>query len=313
MQVRLGLFSPLVQNAANAVILAGITASRIGFSKKPLKSEKKFDAGYGHVATTTAADHIAQRMILRFLSRRSHQARFLTEEKAEKMDAKIVQGVITAKDFHTIAQGVVYGIDPIDGTSMFKNRLWEWSSSVGVMVDGQHIGGAIFAPMLRGGILLVGERGKGVMMFENSGKVKSRPVVPFNQKPKDSVVYIGPDIFFLNKFAPFMSEIGPQLRTMNCTGSCAVGLAYVAAGRIDALIQPAQKAWDWFAGYPLVEGVGGKMQCYHYRDGAIVPLNAPDIASYDPSCPNMAFIAGVPSLVDFLFETLKKTYQVSAA
>jgi len=58
----------------------------------------------------------------------------------------------------------------------------------------------------------------------------------------------------------------------------------------------------------LVLEAGGKVKFYHYRDGAIIPLDAPDLLSYSPSGLHTAFIAGRPDMVDWLFELLKRNW-----
>lgn len=297
-------FSPAVYDAAVVVVDAAERLLSIAPEETSAKLEKP-DPNVGHHAIVTKADMGIQGAIISTLKADFPEAHFITEEKAEGF-ADII---LSDQDLQALEDGggLVFGIDPLDGTSMFQNQLWETAVSIGVMENGAHVGGAISAPYVRGGISVIGERGRGVFINEGGNAYWSRVAV--RDRPlKQSVVFIGPDIFFMDQFNRFVNEFSRQVRTTSCMGSCALGLAMVAAGRVDALVQPVQCPWDWFAGYPLVEEVGGRVQFYHYREGAIVALSKPDLPSYSPTGRNTAFIAGAPAVVDWLFQTLQEKY-----
>lgn len=272
--------------------------------------EEKGDENVGHHAIVTKTDIAAQDFILHHLSKKFPSAKFITEEKAGGFGRVI----ITDRDLASAQNGLVFGVDPVDGTSQVNKKLYEYSVSIGAMIDGRHIGGAIYAPDVRGG-LLVFDRGSGTRVLERNDITSQKTSVAKNGIKK-SVVLVGVDLFILPQFNRFLYEFSPQVCTTNSIGSCALGLALVAAGRVDALVQPVQCPWDWFAGYPLVEKSGGKVQFYYYGDGknqrranGIVPLEKPDLLSYSSEKRNTAFIAGNTELVDWLFETLRRTWQ----
>ena len=298
------VFSPAIKSAG---ILAEDAAEMLrGIIPDETSVElEKPDPNVGHHAIVTKADDGIQSFILQTLVENFPGARFIAEEKA----GGIAQVISRDEDLGVLQDGgFVFGIDPLDGTSMFQNQLWESSVSIGVMENGMHVGGGISAPYVRGGISVVGERGKGVFLSEGPTGGWSR-VSNIQDRPlKQAVVFIGPDIFFMDQFNRFVNEFSRRVRTTSCIGSGALGLAMVAAGRVDALIQPVQCPWDWFAGYPLVEEAGGKVQFYHYREGKIEALPKPDLPSYSPTGRNTAFIAGSPAIVDFLFDSLAKPF-----
>lgn len=250
----------------------------------------------GHHAIVTKNDQQAQKTILNTLSSKFPKANFLTEEKATGGN------IINTENYKEILnKELVFGIDPLDGTSQYKNNLYEWSVSIGIMKNGEHVGGAITAPAVLNGISIVGEKYNGAWLKLNNQWKKA---AVRKETIKNSVIYVGPDIFWMKQYNDFINKISKEARTTNCVGSCALGLALVACGRIDALIQPVQCPWDYFAGYPLVETAGGKFQFYNYRDGIPIPMLKPDLESYNPTARNTAFIAGNPSTVNWLFETL---------
>jgi myo-inositol-1(or 4)-monophosphatase len=297
-------FSKEVQTAAEIARVVGDRIEVLGRNLQKLKVTTKFDVGYSHSASSTSADALSQMLILRGLRIKFPNAHILTEEKPGSEDHR--SNLITLDRLDKMMTGTTFGVDPIDGTSEFKNGLYEWALSIGVMQDGVHTGGAIYAPAIRGSVLVAGERGRGVFLSE-AGK-KLRKVRVSSRTAKEVVIYIGCDFHWLEGFNAFGKSFAKVVNRTKSTGSCAVGLAMVFAGKVDVSIPTVQKPWDWFAGYPLVEEAGGKFQFYHYREGKIEPLAKPDLAGYTPDRPNLAFIAGNPKLVDWLFELLLTNY-----
>lgn len=200
----------------------------------------------------------------------------------------------------------VFVVDPLDGTSFRKRQLPGWSVSIGVVSQGKHVGGAIYAPETARGLLLTGSESEVVRCEEPPGSESTTPRILARAK-KESIVFIGLDLHFIEQFSQFISVFSKQVQTVSST-SCALGLAYLCTGRIDAFVQPVQSVWDWAAGYPLVLQAGGKFQFYHYRNGFPEPMDQPDLPSYSPTVRNTAFIAGNPDVVDWLFETLCRNW-----
>jgi myo-inositol-1(or 4)-monophosphatase len=289
-----------VESAVHAAFLAG---GAITEELTQEEGEEKDDKNVGHHAIVTAADLRSQEIILDRLTTDWPYARFITEEKAATRHRDVVLSDQNLDELGKLE--LVYGVDSLDGTSQFNNQLYEWSISVGVMRRGTHVGGAIYAPMVRGGLLVVGEPGR-VSSAEDGGAWEATRV--WKSEVKKSVIYVGPDLFFLPQFKDFLYAFSPQVRTTIGVGSCALGMALVAAGRVDALVEPVQCPWDWFAGYPLVEAAGGKVLFYHYRKGYPTVMERPDPPSYSTVHRNTAFIAGNPAIVDWLWELLQEKW-----
>ena len=53
-------------------------------------------------------------------------------------------------------------------------------------------------------------------------------------------------------------NVMPHVQTVQRTGSAALNLAYVAAGRMDAFWSGSLKPWDMAAGILLVQEAGGR-------------------------------------------------------
>lgn len=267
---------------------------------------EKGDVNVGHHAIVTETDVYAQQIALELLAQDDSEAMFLTEEKW-KGDPQIASRILDSANYTTIQDFErVKIIDPLDGSSFWSRRLPGWSVSIGGMEHGEHTRGVIYAPEECGGLLVRGGANLGVRVRQEYG-TRNFDGAMNHRKIKKSTVFCGLDIAFLPQYKNFVAAFAPQVQTTSST-TCALALAYVAAGRVDALVQPVQAPWDWAAGYPLVLAAGGKFQFYHYRQGHIVPLHEPDIASYDPVKRNTAFIAGRPDIVDWLFTLLQETW-----
>ena len=55
-----------------------------------------------------------------------------------------------------------------------------------------------------------------------------------------------------------MSQSEMRARKMRMMGSAALGMAYVATGRLDAYVESRISLWDIAAGQLLLEAAGGK-------------------------------------------------------
>ena len=283
-----------VVGARDAIMSAKQSTQGMGLTKD--------DANVGHHAIVTAGDLASELYILGELSSAHKNVRFLTEEGGLDLLRTIIFG---QSDYTEIANHpLVFGIDPIDGTSQFERDLYEWCISIGVMRNGVHVGGAIYAPEVNRGVLVAGERSTGTFVSRGTQADVVRCSV-IDRPSRDRLVAFGPDIFFMPAFSRFVIETSKKVRTTNGTGSCPLGLALVATGQLDALVQPVQSPWDWFAGWPIVEAAGGKMIFYHYKDGVPVRIETIGPDAYSPTKRNVAFIAGGPECAEELFEDLQ--------
>jgi fructose-1,6-bisphosphatase/inositol monophosphatase family enzyme len=101
-----------------------------------------------------------------------------------------------------------------------------------------------------------------------------------------------------------VQQLADRARTVNVTGSCALGLGLVAAGRVDLLVQPPQWPWDWAAGTLLVEEAGGMVQFYEYDQSGSRFVNELVPAHFSPDRRALGLVAGDPGLVKIACELL---------
>ena len=267
-----------------------------------ISCQEKEDINVGHHSVVTNADIFSQNLIINELQDLLPDNYFITEEKSEEK-----YRLIKENNLSQVKTSNITIVDPLDGTSQWVNGLYEWSISIGTMKAGNHVYGTIVAPKVLGGLGVYGGRGIGVISQVGREEMKVPKLTNYKELSK-SVVYIGPDIFFLPQYSNFVQSFSAKVRSTSSVGSCALGLALVSIGRVDAIVQPVQSCWDWAGGYPLIEEVHGKMLFYHYRNGKPVRLKSPDIESYHPSLRQTAFIAGKENIVEYLWDLLQQKW-----
>lgn len=257
-----------------------------------------------HHSITTHADRVVQNMLLAKLLKYFPEAYFITEEKTENENLR--HRILTAENYLSHLNGQVFGIDPLDGTSQHYSGLYEWSVSAGLKEKGVHTMGIVFAPAILGGVLVAAESNR--VLYSEAGSPFKTAHIKAKQDLQDAMIYLGIDIPRFREFNSFVNSLSEEARTTKTAGSCALGLALVAIGRVDVLIQPPQRVWDWFGGCTLVEMAGGKMLYYRIENGKIIPVESPEPTDYNPASKNLGVIAGVPSLVDIVTDQLVRQY-----
>ena len=148
--------------------------------------------------------------------------------------------------------GVVWIIDPIDGTINFVNQKRNFAISVGIFVDGVGEMGIVYDVMA--GNLFTAKRGEGA--YKNDQKLS----------PLKEELNLGESILGLNHNwlceNPVVDEIEIQqlvkrVRGTRAYGSAALKLAFLAEGIIDSYITMNLAPWDIAGGMVLVSEVGG--------------------------------------------------------
>ncbi len=194
----------------------------------------------------TDTDPAAQAEALAVIRERHPDHHILAEEMPEgKPDQNGVWSIPSS--------GVVWMVDPLDGTTNFTVGLPLVCTSVGVAVDGQPVAGAIYDP-LRGELFLAAH-GLGATL-------NGRPIGPLSPVPLGEAV-VGVDW----SHAPSTREqmigatvaLARQCRTIRAIGSAALALAYSACGRVQLYYNFGIQPWDVAAGAVLIREVGGDL------------------------------------------------------
>ncbi|MET0327401.1 MAG: inositol monophosphatase family protein [Luteimonas sp.] len=151
-------------------------------------------------------------------------------------------------------------IDPLDGTSNYLRGFPHWCVSIALVEGGEPLHGVIFDPLRNE--LFTATRGAGAQLNERRIRVSER------RELAGAILGTG--------FAPReRKRIGPRLRAIEAllesaedvrrTGSAALDLAYVAAGRSDGYFEAGVHPWDIAAGVLLVREAGGRISDFKGR------------------------------------------------
>lgn len=156
--------------------------------------------------------------------------------------------------------GATWIIDPIDGTANFARGLPFWCISVGLMVGSEIEIGLIYDPVTNE--LFSARRGAGSLCDGQAIRV-SEVVSPERARINLGFTFRRKPEFFLTAIERMVANKCDWSRL----GSAALGLAYVASGRLDGFWAPFVNAWDVAAGICLVKEAGGVVSDFLADDG----------------------------------------------
>ncbi len=183
------------------------------------------------------ADLRAEKIIHEELARARPGYGFLMEE----------QGAVKGAD--TTHRWIV---DPLDGTTNFLHGIPLFCISIALEREGELVAGLVYNPVMDE--MFMAERGKGAFLNDRRIRVAAR------RKLDDAVAVTGIPHRGKPDHGRFLAECGRVMQHMagvRRSGSAALDLAWVAAGRFDAYWERRLNAWDIAAGIMLVREAGG--------------------------------------------------------
>ena len=144
-------------------------------------------------------------------------------------------------------------VDPIDGTVNFFYGIPHFCVSIALRVAGQIVVGVIHDPMV--GETWTVEQGGPALL--NGQPIQASQRDTFEQ----AILFVGcgKDEDALRTGIQRFHKASLRARKMRLMGSAALGMAYIASGRLDAYIESRISLWDIAAGQLLVETAGGKV------------------------------------------------------
>ncbi len=193
---------------------------------------------------------------------------------AEAFPEDAFLGEETGRTDHAPEQGI-WVVDPIDGTQPFICGLTSWCVSIAFVRGGVVQFGMVYAPAR--GELFAGGAGHAATLNgkpirgNNAASVKDG-LIGAGYSPKS-----GPDQF-LPAFERFLRAGGMFYRD----GSGALGLCYVAAGRLIGFFEPVIKSWDCLGAVAVVQAAGLKTNDFLAGDGLFTgnPIIAGNVAVF---------------------------------
>lgn len=162
-------------------------------------------------------------------------------------------------------------VDPLDGTTNYAHGLPIYCVSIGLEVSGTLTVGVLYDPSRDE--CFVAERGRGATLNGAPLRVSVTPTLGESllgtSYPNDLRAASR------NNLAEHAALI-QRCRSVRSLGSAALGLASVAAGRLDGYWEQRLGAWDVAAGALLIREAGGTVTAVH---GGPLDLEAPTIAA----------------------------------
>jgi myo-inositol-1(or 4)-monophosphatase len=222
--------SPLLNVMMRAIATASRSLVRDFGEVEHLQVSKKGPGDF-----VSAADHRAEKILREELEKSRPDYSFVMEESGE----------ISGKD-----KNHTWIIDPLDGTNNFLHGLPHFATTVALQ-KGKEIVAAVTYDPLRDEMFYA-EKGFGAFMNQRRLRVSER------RSLSDSLLATG---------RPYQAKGAIPLATLQAissvvpcirqTGSAALDLAYVAAGRLDGAWAHNLARWDIAAGVLIVREAGG--------------------------------------------------------
>jgi len=179
-------------------------------------------------------------------------------------------------------------IDPLDGTTNFLHGLPHFSVSIAVKVKGRLDQGVVYNPVSQE--LFTASRGEGATV--NNKRIRASRVSSL----ENALLCTGlsyQEGAALNGHMQAIEEFTKASGGIRKTGSAALDLAYVAAGRLDGVWETGLKPWDSAAGGLMVREAGGLIK---------------DLSGGDDWLNSGNVVATAPKLMHDMLAILKNCY-----
>jgi myo-inositol-1(or 4)-monophosphatase len=193
----------------------------------------------GRFDLVTDADLASQRAVQEFLASAFPDHAFLGEEEGAEKSRPAADAPPT------------WIVDPIDGTTNYVHDFPFYCISIGLQIAGELVVGVIYEPTHRE--LFTACKGQGA--WRNGERLQVSSTGSLDQ----ALLATGfpPDIRGGEKALDWWKHLSFLAQSLRRTGSTALNLAYVAAGRFDGFYAFDNHIWDVAAGIVLVREAGG--------------------------------------------------------
>jgi len=204
----------------------------------------------------TDVDRLAEQEIINTIQKAYPEHSILAEESGQQGDNE-----------------TVWVIDPLDGTKNFLHGFPHYCVSIAIRMRGRLDHAVIYDPLRDE--LFSASRGDGAQLNDRRLRVTKR------KEFTGALLATGFPFKYpqhLDAYMATFNAVFPQVADIRRTGSAALDLAYVAAGRLDAYWEIGLEKWDLAAGALLVEEAGGTVSDFaggddYFETGNIVVGN----------------------------------------
>jgi len=200
-----------------------------------LKGDKVKLKGNHNIVTET--DLLSERTIINFIKKEFPAYRILSEES---------EAIITDSPFTWV-------IDPLDGSNNFSSGIPFFCLTAALVRGDEVLLGLIYDPLRKE--LFGAEKGRGAFLNQ-------RPISTSSKTDLDRAIIVfdlGYDPIRGAEMLHFAHRLWASVLSLRILGSGALGLAYVAAGRVDLYLHRCLFPWDIVSGSLLVREAGGEI------------------------------------------------------
>jgi myo-inositol-1(or 4)-monophosphatase len=228
MQTIIDTLIPILKNAGKIIL------------SSDCEENYDIDVKAGDANFVTVFDVKVQDFIINSIKMQIPDAVFIAEEKEN--------------DKESLESEHCFIIDPIDGTTNFIHKYKQSSISLAMFSHGKATIGIVYNPYLDEMFTAVAGRG---------AYLNGKPIKVSDRNLSDTILGFGTSPYYRNelgeKTLKLMYDIFMHCGDLRRTGSAAIDLANLAAGRIDAFFEFRLSPWDIAAGYLLITEAGGKI------------------------------------------------------
>jgi myo-inositol-1(or 4)-monophosphatase len=190
----------------------------------------------GEINLVTEADRLSEALIVERIRREFSGHDILTEESPETANGSDLRWII----------------DPLDGTTNYVHGYPVFCVSIALEIKGVIMLGAVYDPMLDE--LFMVEKGAGAFLNGRRLTVSRTEALSRGLLATGFPYDIRED---RNNNVNYFKVMALSAQAVRRTGSAALDLAYVAAGRFDGFWELKLMPWDTAASWLLVEEAGG--------------------------------------------------------
>lgn len=189
----------------------------------------------GEADLVTAADRASEELVVGLLHEQLPTHGVIAEEGARRPSA----------------EGYVWYVDPLDGTTNFAHDFPAFCVSIGLALHGELITGVIYDPLRDE--MFSAEKGAGA--FLNGARIAVSP----EKSLANSLLATGFPSYKRHKNINihFFHQLAMLSHGVRRAGSAALDLAYTACGRLEGFWEFGLKPWDMAAGVALIQEAGG--------------------------------------------------------
>ncbi|WP_280769128.1 inositol monophosphatase family protein [Salipaludibacillus daqingensis] len=178
--------------------------------------------------------------------------KFFLDKVAETYPTHRLMGEEGSFELINDLEGIVWILDPIDGTVNFVHQESNFAISIGIYLEGEPIIGIVFDVM--GDELFSSIKGQGAMV--NGQRLPKLARNSLNE----AILSFNAGWMLKDRRLEKLVESSRGVRSY---GVAALEMAYVACGRLDAYISFNLAPWDIAGGFALLQEVGGTATNYN--------------------------------------------------